>query len=761
MKTTFLKSLACAFAVLGTIACQKSDIDELRRDVDDLGHRVTALETQIQQLNDNVAALQTLMNGATVNSVAEADGVYTVTLSNGEVLTLTQGSEGGYIEPKIAIDDEGYWIISVNNDDKFERLKDNQGHDVRAIAQDGETGNTGENGKTPQFRVDSENYWQVSYDNGSNWVYVLNENGGKVPADPAAGTTDPFFADVKVEGDKLILKLLEGSTSYEIPIYAGFKCMFSDVTPGTVVEFDYNATETFDVDMEGVEHTIVTAPAGWTAALAAKNPAPAAGTPAYTLTVTAPAAPAGTRAEADSRTDVSILAVSSNGLSTIAKLLVNTSGTVLHQPSVTSVTVDATAATETSLTFSVVVNDANGWKYICQPTADAAPDAAKVMADGTVGAEGANTVDGLTKNTAYTIYVVAYYESTPSELKAEETRTLKGVTDYWEEGVTLGGVKYDKNTTNVKHIKSATEISANGVYFIDVADGVEITLKKITATELVLIGRYSNKYPKVKLADKDTWIPVGTGTGLIFKNIEFDASVRTNYALNFNGGTVTCENLIFDNCKIITPANNHCSYFNNGNAKINRVEVVDCAIHCNVSSADKAMRIINLNAGAIGEKAKFQNNIIYAENYAVRGCLLHVQPNTTDMSTVDIDVTNCSFINYIGNPNGYLSLSNVHDVNFSKNILWANKSTTTTSSSYVFKFIAVDNQVRGTLNYKDNLAYGFVESNNGCWKYFSTDGTYNPDEGNFTKESSDPFETMDFDTGKFVPAVKGYGATIE
>ncbi|MDE6865442.1 MAG: DUF4988 domain-containing protein, partial [Alistipes sp.] len=95
MKTTFLKSLVCASVALGAVAC--SDIDDLRRDVDDLEHRVIALETQIQQLNDNVTALQTLMNGTTVNSVTEADGVYTVTLSNGEVLTLTQGSEGGYI----------------------------------------------------------------------------------------------------------------------------------------------------------------------------------------------------------------------------------------------------------------------------------------------------------------------------------------------------------------------------------------------------------------------------------------------------------------------------------------------------------------------------------------------------------------------------------------------------------------------------------------------------------------------------------------
>lgn len=753
MKTTFLKTLVCACVALGAVAC--SDIDDLRRDVDDLEHRVTALETQIQQLNDNVAALQTLMNGTTINSVTEVDGTYTVTLSNGEVLTLTQGSEGGYIEPKVAIDEEGYWIISVNNDGVFERMKDSEGNDVLAVAQAGKPGNDGNDGTTPKFCVDGENYWQVSYDGGTTWEYVLNGTE-KVKADTATGDKDAFFANVEVKGDKLVLTLLEGGTSYEIPIYAGFKCIISGVTPGTAVDFDYNAKKTFDVDMEGVETTIVTAPAGWEADLAAKT---GGGTPAYTLTVAAPAADATTRAAADSRTDVSILAVASNGLSTIAKLRVKTTGMVLHNPTVKSVTVDADKTTETSLTFSVVVDDATGWKYICQPSADTAPDAAKVMTDGKDGAAGANTVTGLTKNTAYTIYVVAHDDGTPGTLETAAARTLKGVTDYYEEGVTLGGVTYDKNTSGAKLITATETISTNGVYFIDTED--EITLNKLTVTELVLIGRNSDKRPKVKIADNNTWLPLGTGTGLILKNIEFDASARNNYVLNFNSGNVTCENLIFDNCKITTPENNHCSYFNNASAKINRVEIVDCTVHCNASGADKAMRIINLNAGAIGKTAKFQNNIFYAKNYVARGCLLHVQANTTDMSAVDIDVTNCSFINYVGNPNGYLNLSNIHDVNFSKNIMWANTSTTTTSASYVFRFIATENQVRGTLNYQENLAYGFVDSNTGCWKYFSTDGQYLPDEGNYTKESSDPFASMDFDNGKFVPAVAGYGATIE
>ncbi|MDE5852005.1 MAG: DUF4988 domain-containing protein, partial [Alistipes sp.] len=268
MKTTFLKTLVCACVALGAVAC--SDIDDLRRDVDDLEHRVIALETQIQQLNNNVAALQTLLNGTTINSVTVTDGTYTVTLSNGEVLTLTQGSEGGYIYPKVSIDDEGYWTMSVDGG-PFERMKDSEGNDMRAVAQDGKPGNDGSDGTTPQFQVDGDNCWQVSYDGGKTWENVLNNNGEKVPADTAAGSADAFFANVEVKGDKLVLTLLDGGTTYEIPIYAGFKCMFSSVTPGTVVDFDYNATKTFDVDMDGVETTIVTAPAGWEADLAAKT----------------------------------------------------------------------------------------------------------------------------------------------------------------------------------------------------------------------------------------------------------------------------------------------------------------------------------------------------------------------------------------------------------------------------------------------------------------------------------------------------------
>ncbi|MDE5852274.1 MAG: DUF4957 domain-containing protein, partial [Alistipes sp.] len=510
-------------------------------------------------------------------------------------------------------------------------------------------------------------------------------------------------------------------------------------------DFDYNATKTFDVDMDGVETTIVTAPAGWAADLAAKT---GGGTPAYTLTVAAPASDAAkTRAAADSRTDVSILAVASNGLSTIAKLRVKLTGMVLQNPTVKSVTVDATKTTETSLTFSVETDDADGWKYICQPTSGTAPDAAKVMADGKDGAAGANTVTGLTKNTAYTIYVVAYNGDTPSPLETEEARTLKGVTDYYEEGVTLGGVTYDKNSSGAQLITAATAITANGVYFIDTD---EITLGKITATDLILIGRHSNKRPKVTITGGP--ISVGNGEGLILKNVELDASSYDNYLLNFAGGTFTCKNLIFEDSKIDARQNKNFSYFSNANASIANITIRNSVFCIGASIDNQATRIIFFNNGFIAENGKMtvENSIFYATApYYTNGTLIFINTAAQVMPTVTISVTNCSFANFLGATQGLFRLSTVKNVDFSKNILWSNTSAET---SGIFNFWAGSD---AQLEYQDNACFGSTNWNHAM----GSSGL--PASGQYTKESSDPFASTDFVNGKFVSAVAGYGATIE
>ncbi len=740
-----LKFMLPAVAVLVAAACQQSEIDELERNIEDLGSRLKALETQVDVLNANVEAIQKLLNGATVNSVEEQNGVYTITLSNGEVLTLTQGSEGGYYTPTISVDAEGYWTVSFDNV-TFTRIAGADGKPVRAVAEPGATGSKGEDGTTPQFKVDASGYWMVSYDGGKNFVQVLGADGKPVSATGGA-VSDKFFADVQVEGSMLVVTLLNG-TVCQVPIVANFKCVIAGADE--VVTFALKETRDFDVTMVGVASAVVTAPEGWSAVLTARTEAADGAT--HTLRVGAPAD--GTRAVADTRTDVCILAVADNGLSTIAKLRVATGDMVLHTPAVKSVTVDASKTTETSLTFTVETDDANGWRYLCIPSSEAVPGAAELFEKGLTGADGAVTAEGLVQGTAYTICVVACYDSTVGEeVATAEARTLKAAIDYWEQGVTLAGVTYDKNTAGATLVTASTEISKPGVYFLDPAAGAEIKLAKCTVTELVLIGRHSKE--RVKVTQTSGPLSLGNGRGLILKNVELDAGAYTNYLFNFASGTVVSGNLIFDDSKFIAATDKNMSYFNNASGKIDHVGITNSIIEARATDNAKAMRFINFNAGVLGKSMVFDNSVIYTDGYVTHGTLLHVNKPDQVMPEVTIEVTRSSMINYIGQPNGLFTLSTIKKFDFSRNIFW---SRSYAKESFLLKFHVAD--PAGEVTYKDNIVYGLADDNNGCWKYFHPDSKYRPEEGGFTKADADPFSVMDFATDTFVAADKSYGAEL-
>ena len=742
------KYLVIAITAMFWSACNK-DIDDLKKDIDDIKSRLEAVEKQIDLLNGNVEALQTLMQGATIYSVSEVDGTYTVTLSNGEVLTLSQGSEGGYLTPIMSVDDEGYWVVSTDSGATFTRVLDSSNQPVKAVAKDGAAGTTGKPGVTPKFKVDDQGYWLVSYDEGVNYQQVLDPNGK--PVNATQGTSqDKFFADVAVEGDVLKVKLLNGTT-IDVPIVDGFKCFIDN--DEDVVYFAQKQTLTFDVDMEGVASTVVVAPEGWSASLTAKADS------GHTLTVTAPEE---TRATADSRTDVSIIAIAGNGLSTIAKLRVALTGLVLHTPAVNSVTVNTAKTTETSLTFTVTTTDATGWKYVCLPSEEPAPTAESIFATGTEGnTEGETTVQSLISGTWYKIYVAAYYDTTVgSELGTAEARTARGNTDYWEDGVTIDGVKYDKNTSGAKLITETTAITANGVYFLDPAEGANITLEKLTVTNLVLIGR--NSLTPVKVTMTSGPIAIGNGNGFILKNVEFDSSSYSAYVFNFASGAVASDKFIVDESKLTLNGAGavHMSYFNNASATIGKVLFKDSRVEFKgVTSNGGARRLMNFNAGVnIAENGSivFDNCVIYTPDYVTHGTLVHVNAATADMPTVDISVHNCSLVNFIGYPNGYFNTANVKSLSFAKNIMWA---TNYSQAHYTTKFISAT--ITATLDYKDNMAYGLAENNAGSFKWFSTASSYIPETGNYEKAAGNPFSNMDFSTGTFESVDNNYGAQLE
>lgn len=284
---TFKFLMPFMLAVLVFAGC---DTDDLRNDIDDLKNRVESLEAQVASINENMNALRVLIDGnKTISSYTydETTGAYTLTLSDGSVITLTQGVTGTVNYPSIGIDENGYWTVN--------------GESLGQQA-------VGQNGDTPEFRIEeSTNYWQVKFGAGE-WQYILNSNGDKVQATTETiNNGDQFFKSVEVKDGYLVVVLNdENSQTLKMPIVDGLTCEI--ITEGVagfsgnVLSVAAGATVKLNVNLSG-DNFIVTAPYGWIAILGESADGKAE------LSLTAPAsASTFTRATADNTKDVVVQA---------------------------------------------------------------------------------------------------------------------------------------------------------------------------------------------------------------------------------------------------------------------------------------------------------------------------------------------------------------------------------------------------------------------------------------------------------------------
>lgn len=482
------KYLILIFVALAAVFQSCDNNDDLWDAIDDLKSRVQALETQVDALNGNIEALQKLYGGATISKVETSDGKYLITLTNGETIELVQGSEAEAVIPIVSINDKGEWQVSTDNGATFTSLG------VKAVAEDG---------TTPRFRIDeATGYWQVSYDGGTSFENVKDTKGQPVKAIGSGTVTDKFFEEVKVDGGDLYIRLL-GGEELRIPIVNDFFCRIVTPTEG-VQTFDAGATKRFVVEIRGVEQVKLSAPEGWSARLTDAVDERAE------LIVTAPAAV--TRATADTSKDVAIEAFAAGGLSTVAKIQVESTGTAPVAPTV-AVTNSATVEpTQSALTFDVAPSaNADGWKYLCLKSTEAAPDAARVLAEGTAGTGTGVTVRNLEANTAYTIYVVAYAGDLTSEVASVQNTTaaapVTAETDYYQDyqdgkDIALGDLTINKTVYPEAQLLKPSEltaaiITAGGLIFVDNSDAADLSFTisgaSINMGDIVLIGRYPER----------------------------------------------------------------------------------------------------------------------------------------------------------------------------------------------------------------------------------------------------------------------------
>lgn len=265
------KYIGVALMVLSLGACKT---DDLERDIDALKDRVTAMEAKVDRLNESMNMIRVALDGnKTIQSYTEnEDGSYTLTLSDGNTITLTQGEIGATdVYQEVSISTDGNWVIGGVETEH------------RALAVDGEPG------VTPQFRLTMESegkyYWEVSYDVSKlTWEEVKNQQGTRVYASASGSSSvaGPIAsAAPNATGDKFEITLTGSDTKYEIPIVSGLACAITEPTLEEGFWIVPTTGETTSIDLKG-EAVLISAPEGWTVTALIDNSNPT------TLSVTPP-----------------------------------------------------------------------------------------------------------------------------------------------------------------------------------------------------------------------------------------------------------------------------------------------------------------------------------------------------------------------------------------------------------------------------------------------------------------------------------------
>ena len=237
------KSLLFGLLVCGMAACDTTDLE---RDINSLKDRVEDYEAQVQKLNDDMNIIRVLLDGNKTITSYSFDGTnYTMTLSNGETLTLTQGVVGANY-PSITIDEEsGNWIIAGVDSGK------------KAEAKDGDDAPY-----TPQFKIENENWW-VSLDGGTTWTDL-----GVKAIGTSSGTSPILNVEPASDGNSITIKLSDNN-SYTIPVVKDLVCEITDpeLADGEMWYIGREATETLKVKVNIQAGDIIRAivPADWKA----------------------------------------------------------------------------------------------------------------------------------------------------------------------------------------------------------------------------------------------------------------------------------------------------------------------------------------------------------------------------------------------------------------------------------------------------------------------------------------------------------------
>jgi len=158
--------------------CSKND---LGKRADELEERIVAIENSVSKINEQIYALNILYSkNILISNYKTLDHGYELSLSNGQVLTITFGDQMEGIAPLLAIDEDGDWVVSVNGGKTFDKVE-------------GSTQPGAVDGLSPRMNVDEFGFWEISFDGGLTWGRIVNAKGDPISAKDGKSLIDGSY----------------------------------------------------------------------------------------------------------------------------------------------------------------------------------------------------------------------------------------------------------------------------------------------------------------------------------------------------------------------------------------------------------------------------------------------------------------------------------------------------------------------------------------------------------------------------------------
>ena len=524
------------------------------------------------RLNGNVAAMQAVAQGQVINSVKAAGSVYDILLANGTQLKID--NRIGVNAPEAELKD-GAWSIDGS------ALTDANGEAVGLDV-------------LPEFAVNAAGKWTVGAA-GKETVLKTVVSGNADYFDAVECTENEFSLTTK------------SAARLSATVAAGF--LFKIDASG-VQNFVLGQTRSYAVTRNGISAATVVAPEGWEVKLSEAQ-----------ISVTAPHAPATKTVVADSKTDVSVIAVSTAGYVTIAKICTELDETMSATDPL------ATLATGAVKAFSAEVNvslqNQTAWYWMLKKASETAPSADEIKAANT----GSDTKLTLTTEpeTAYTLYVLPVGETKDGAI-AKISFTTAAVTSYYEAWEAGAEIKIGSQTYSKAKNGKATLITGNktqqiwGGWFNDGTFGAIFVDEGSTAffknagynKPVVVIGNVPGTRPVVEIQEQ---IAVN-GVDLAFKN------VSVKMVDGMTGGKFIYSNtemgrMILDGCYVDLkyPVLQRFNTDGSTAGKMAGIEVIDCDVCVNWASDNTAQPLlVNTHAGGaeLGN-VTIKNNVFWSK----------------------------------------------------------------------------------------------------------------------------------------------------